>query len=207
MTNSFYIDVLNNNNENPFNNIFFNNTSSNNQNMVRTKYNLPKNTRFNTNITNRTVKVSSRGSGFGSKKNIGFKKSRRNRYNNSAIFNKKTRRKKRNTPKINKRSPYLGNNLKLNNNVLFNNDFRKGLITQKSFKKDDLLFILFKKIDDNYELTPIGDTVNFSNEPNTDIKQVNNMFFAKAIRDISIGEEITSSFSGLPGNLLKYKLN
>ena len=36
--------------------------------MVRTKYNLPKNTRFNTNITNRTVKVSSRGSGFGSKK-------------------------------------------------------------------------------------------------------------------------------------------
>ena len=93
MTNSFYIDVLNNNNENPFNNIF-NNTSSNNQNMVRTKYNLPKNTRFNTNITNRTVKVSSRGSGFGSKKNIGFKKSRRNRYNNSAIFNKKIRRKK-----------------------------------------------------------------------------------------------------------------
>ena len=73
----------------------------------------------------------------------------------------------------------------MNNNVLFNNDFRKGLITQKSFKKDDLLFILFKKIDDNYELTPIGDTVNFSNEPNTDIKQVNNMFFAKAIRDIS----------------------
>ena len=68
----------------------------------------------------------------------------------------------------------------MNNNVLFN-DFRKGLITQKSFKKDDLLFILFKKIDDNYELTP-ADTVNFSNEPNTDIKQVNNMFFAKAIR-------------------------
>jgi len=208
MTNSFYIDVLDNNNDNPYNNIYFNNLNNQSKNMVRRKYNLPQNTRFNTNLTNRTLKVSSVGTGYGSKKNIGFKTSKKNRYNNSSIFNKKKSKKKKiPMPKINKKSPYLGSNLKLKNNVLFDNDFRKGLITQRSFKKDDLLFILFKKIDNHFELTPIGDTVNFSNEPNTDIKQVNNMFFAKAVREIAIGEEITSSFNGLSSNLLKYKLN
>ena len=209
MTNSFYIDVLDNNNDNPYNNIYFNNLNNQSKNMVRRKYNLPQNTRFNTNLTNRTLKVSSVGTGYGSKKNIGFKTSKKNRYNKSSIFNKKKKKKKKKIPmpKINKKSPYLGSNLKLKNNVLFDNDFRKGLITQRSFKKDDLLFILFKKIDNHFELTPIGDTVNFSNEPNTDIKQVNNMFFAKAVREIAIGEEITSSFNGLSSNLLKYKLN
>ena len=89
---------------------------------------------------------------------------------------------------------------------MFNNDFKKGLITQKNFKNGDLLFILFKKINNDYELTPIGDTVNFSNEPNTGIKRIKDTFFAKAKRDIYKSEEITSSFNGLPANMLKYKL-